>query len=58
MKKTIFELLDNAVKENGYTEILKLTPLEIAKDIIECTGEFEIAQIEEMIPHIEEYLQG
>jgi hypothetical protein len=57
LKTQVFEALDTATKENDFS-YFGMTPLEVADDIVEFNATFENVQPEELVPHIEAWLEG
>jgi hypothetical protein len=55
IKFDVFEDLQNAIV-NGCS-FSGMEAIEIAYDLIECTGEYDDIHIEELIVYIEEFLQ-
>lgn len=49
--------LDSAI-ENGYTGILEWPTIDIAFDLIALAEDCEDCTVEELIPHIEKWLEG
>lgn len=55
-KSQVYESLDNAM-DNGYDELLVLTPEEIAHDIRDNDAQLEDTKAEHLIPHIKAWLK-
>lgn len=54
LEKLVHENLDNAL-ENGY-DLTGWLPREIAEDITECCADLEDRKHDDLIPHIESWL--
>lgn len=56
MRNEIFQALNIAVDENGYKAMLEWKPEAIASDLIDHNSDFEGHEIEELVPHIQAWL--
>lgn len=55
LRAVVREALDNAVGENGYTDLLTLPVYVVAVDMLDCCADLEGARVEDIIDDIEEW---